>query len=110
MSLSKMTESQIDVQLEMIRQSVGTVTSHKAVKLGYMSVMEVVEKLGGRFVDIEGFRKDVEDNDQIDQVLKELSCEYDIFSKYVDPKYRLIGLTGFQLMSSWSTTGLRTAT
>ena len=101
MSLSKMTESQIDVQLEMIRQSVGTVTSHKAVKLGYMSVMEVVEKLGGRFVDIEGFRKDVEDNDQIDQVLKELSCEYDIFSKYVDPKYRLIGLTGFQLMSTY---------
>lgn len=99
-SLSKMNDQQLDIQLEMIRQSIGTVTSHKAVKLGYMSMMEIVEKIGGRVVDIEGFRKDIEDNEEIDQVLKELACEYDIFSQYFDPKYRLVGLTGFQLMST----------
>jgi hypothetical protein len=63
--------------------------------------MEIVERLGSKFADLEGFRKDVEDNEQIDQVLKELSCEYDVFSKYIDPKYRLAGLTGFQLMSTY---------
>ena len=101
LSLSKMNSIQLEMQLEMIRQSVGSVTSHKTVKLGYLSLMEVVERVGGRFVEIEGLRKDLEDNDQIDQVLKELACEYDVFSKYIDPKYRLLGLTGMQLASTY---------
>ena len=101
LSLSKMNNNQLDVQLEMIRQSIGSMTSHKTIKLGYLSLVEMVERVGGRFADIEGLRKDIDDNDQIDQVLKELACEYDVFSKYIDPKYRLLGLTGLQLVSTY---------
>ena len=60
-----------------------------------------MEKVGGQFVDIKGLRTDIEENEQIDQVLKELSCEYDLFSKYTKPEYRLIGLTGLQLFGTY---------
>jgi len=62
-----------------------------------LGVIDVVEKLGSRFADLEGLHKDIEVNEQIDEVLKELSCEYDLLSKYTKPEYRLIGLTGFQM-------------
>lgn len=101
LSLSKLNNDQLDIQLDIIRQSLGNISSHKALKLGYLSVIDIIEKIGGRMVDIEGFKKDVEDNEQIDQIIKEISCEYDIFSKYIDPKYRLMGITGFQLMSTY---------
>lgn len=100
-SLHKMKTKDLDLQLDTIRHHVGKITSHKAFKLGYLGVIDVVEKLGSKIIDIEGLHKDIETNKQIDEVLKELSCEYDLLSKYTKPEYRLIGLTGFQMFATY---------
>jgi len=102
-SLHKMKVVDLDVQLDLIRGYVGKTTSHKAYKIGYLGVIDIVEKLGNRFTNdnLNGLRQDCEVNEQLDQVIKELACEYDLMSKFMKPEYRLVGLTGLQVMSTW---------
>ena len=100
-SLYKMSIIQLDVQIELIRVHIGKISSYKGIKLSYLGLIELVEKLGGRMIDIENFRRDIEDNDEIDNLLKEISCEYDIFNQYTRPELRLVALTGLQLMSTY---------
>ena len=100
MTLNSMSLNELLQELDVIRLSIGRFKSYDAVRLAYLTVVDGVEKSGKLIgFDIEGYKKDVEDNHQIDDVIKELSCEYS-FDKYLDPKIRLIGLSAFQLMST----------
>ena len=100
MTLNSMSLNELLQELDVIRLSIGRFKSYDAVRLAYLTVVDGVEKSGKLIgFDIEGYKKDVEDNHQIDDVIKELSCEYS-FDKYLDPKMRLLGLSAFQLMST----------
>ena len=99
-NLSKMSTSKLNEELEIIRLHIGGFSSYDAMKIGYITVVDIVEKGGTKIgFDIEGFKKDVEDNAKIDAAIKELSCEYSI-DRYLDPKLKLAGLTALQLIST----------
>jgi len=99
-SLYKMKLHDLDLQLDLIRGHIGRTTSNKTYKIGYLAIVDIIEKVGGKIVDLKGLRDDAEQNEQIDQVIKELACEYDLLSKYMKPEYRLIAYTGMQVFST----------
>jgi len=96
--LTKKNKEQLQKELEYIRRKICHVNTKGAFKMAFNFGSNTLESMAPYVgLNLNGLTDELNNNDEIDNILKELSCEYS-FNKYMDPRFRLIAHTGFTIL------------
>lgn len=97
LSLDQLSQEELEVLLKQIRVTIGSQNSGMYIKTAYFGTLGLIENMAPKFnLKLQGLQSVMSMNKQIENVLDEVSLEYESVC-YIPPIQRLLLLTGFNI-------------